>query len=154
PIAVSSHRPRRAHISLGGSAERARANRRELEDRYRRMRAAKDSDDGFAEIVRGLQGLTPPEGGQVPRLLAVALEQSTDRGVHTRVLEATTRIPRERIRELLALIGLTPAKTTFRMHPGGDNPKERGFLREDLDRVAAEIALGDVQVPDEVRDAL
>src|SRR5699024_10639398 len=137
-------------MNLGGAAERARATRRELEERNRR-RPTRDSDDEFDSIV---SELTPPNGGQVPRLLEVALEQSTDRGVHTRVLESTTRIPRERIRELLATLGLTPAKSTFRMHPGTDSPKERGFLREDLDRVAAEIALGDVQVPDEVRDAL
>lgn len=158
PVAdtAGSDRPvqRLEEMDLGGAVERARAKRKELEDRNRRLKAARDSDDGFAEIVRGLQGLTPPEGGQVPRLLAVALEQSTDRGVHTRVLEETTRLPRERIRELLTLIGLAPAKTTFRMHPGGDNPKERGFLREDLDRVAAGIQLGDIQVPAEVRDAL
>ena len=98
--------------------------------------------------------LTPPNGGQVPRLLEVALEQSTDRGVHYSVLEETTRLPGPRIRELMALIGLPPVDATFRMHPGTDSPKKRGYRRGDLDRVAAEIALGDVQVPTEVRDAL
>lgn len=146
-------RSKLADMDLGGAAERARAKRRELEDRNRRQRAARESDDGFAEIVRGLQGLTPA-GGQVPRLLQVAIEQSTDRGVHYAVLEETTRLPGDRIRELFALIGLTPAAGTFRMHPGADSPKKRGYKREDLDRVAAEIELGDVQVPPEIRDAL
>ncbi|CAL9611301.1 hypothetical protein [Nocardiopsis dassonvillei] len=146
-------RPKLADMDLGGAVERARAKRRELEDRNRRQRAAKDSDDGFAEITRGLKGLIPGEG-QVPRLLAVAIEQSTDKGVHYSVLEATTRLPGDRIRELLAMIGLTPDGGTFRMHPGSDSPKKRGYRREDLDRVAAEIELGDIQVPDEVRDAL
>lgn len=157
--AVEPDQPKRPirrleEMDLGGAVEKARAKRRELEDRNRRLKAARDSDDGFAEIVRGLQGLTPPDGGQVPRLLAVAIEQATEKGVHTRVLEETTRLPRERIRELLALLGLTPAEGTFRMHPGADAPKERGFTRAELDRVAAGIELGDVQVPPEVRDAL
>jgi len=146
-------RPKLADMDLAGAAERARAKRQELEDRNRRMRAARDSDDGFAEIVRGLQGLNP-KGQQVPRLLAVAIEQSTDKGVHTRVLEETTKLPADRIRELLELVGITPDDKTFRMHSGSDSPKLRGFLREDLDRVAAGIELGDVQVPDELRDAL
>lgn len=141
-------------MDLGGAVERARAKRRELEDRNRRLKAARDSDDGFAEIVRGLTGLTPPEGGQVPRLLAVAIEQSTDRGVHYSVLEETTRLPGARIRELMSLVGLPPVDVTFRMHPGTESPKKRGYRREDLDRVAAGIQLGEVQVPDEVRDAL
>src|SRR5699024_2776165 len=93
-------------------------------------------------------------GGQIPRLLEVALEQSTDRGVHYSVLEATTRLPGARIRELMSLIGLPPVDATFRMHPGTDSPKRRGYRREDLDRVAAGIQLGDVQGPTEVRDAL
>lgn len=151
--APDEERPKLADMDLGGAVERARAKRRELEDRNRRQRAARDSDDGFAEITRGLKDLIPGEG-QVPRLLAVAIEQSTDKGVHYSVLEATTRLPGDRIRELLGLIGLTPAEGTFRMHPGADSPKKRGYRREDLDRVAAEIELGDIQVPDEVRDAL
>ncbi|KOX11841.1 hypothetical protein [Nocardiopsis sp. NRRL B-16309] len=145
-------RPTLADLDLGGAVERARAKRKELEDRNRRQKQARESDDGFAEIVRGLQGLTP--GGEVPRLLAVAIEQATDKGVHTRVLEATTKMPGERIRELLAMIGLTPDATTFRMHPGSESPKLRGYRRTELDRVAAEIELGDIQVPEEVRDAL
>lgn len=154
--AESAGRPvqRLEEMDLGGAVERARAKRRELEDRNRRLKAAKDSDDGFAEIVRGLQGLTPPEGGQVPRLLAVALEQSTDKGVHYTVLEECTGLDKARLRDLFALIGITPPELSFRMHPGTDSPKNRGFLREDLDRAAAGIELGDVQVPDEVRDAL
>lgn len=141
-------------MDLAGAAERARAKRRELEDKNRRMKAARDSDDGWAEIVRGLQGLTPPDGGRVPRLLEVALEQSTDRGVHYSVLEETTGLSGDRIRKLLSLIGLPPVDATFRMHPGASSPKKRGYRREDLDRIAAGIQLGDVQVPDEVRDAL
>ncbi|MGW9555451.1 hypothetical protein ACWGSK_13185 [Nocardiopsis sp. NPDC055551] len=156
PDTAGSDRPvqRLEEMDLGGAVEKARAKKRELEDRNRRMRAARDSDDGFAEIVRGLQGLTPPEGGQVPRLLAVALEQSTDKGVHYSVLEETTRLPGARIRELMSLLGLPPVDATFRMHPGTDSPKKRGYRRQDLDRVAAGIQLGDVQVPAEVRDAL
>ena len=139
-------------LDLGGAAAKARAKRQELEDRNRRMQASREDDDGFAEIVRGLQGL----GGEqkLPRLLTVALEQATDKGVHHVVLEQTTRLPGSRIRELLGMLGLTPAEKTFRMHPGSDSPKLRGYERAELDRVAAEIELGDVQVPDEVRDAL
>ncbi|MEV2276180.1 hypothetical protein AB0I72_11380 [Nocardiopsis sp. NPDC049922] len=151
--AVERPRTKLEDLDLGGAAERARAKREELEDRNRRMRAAKESDDGFAEIVRGLKGLTPV-GRQVPRLLAVALEQSTDKGVHYSVLEETTRLPGERVRELLGLLGIPPAPSPFRMHSGSDSPKKRGFLRSDLDRVAAGIELGDVQVPPEVHDAL
>lgn len=147
-------RVRLEDLDLAGAAERARAKRKELEDRNRRLKAARDSDDGFAEIVRGLQGLTPPDGGEVPRLLAVALEQSTDKGVHYAALEGCTGLSKERLRDLFALIGITPPERSFRMHSGSDSPKNRGFLREDLDRVAAGIELGDVQVPDEVRDAL
>ncbi|CAM3747718.1 hypothetical protein [Nocardiopsis rhodophaea] len=151
PQRGESERPRLADMDLSAAAERARAKRAELEDRNRRMKAARDSDDGFAEIVRGLQGLG---GTPLPRLLEVAIEQSTDKGVHYKVLEETTRLPGDRIRELMALIGLTPKDSTFRMHPGANSPKSRGYLREDLDRVAAEIGLGDIQVPPEVRDAL
>ena len=148
----SSTRPtqRLDQMDLAGAAERARAKRRELEERNRR-RAAREADEEFDAIV---SDLTPPTGGQIPRLLEVALEQSTDRGVHYSVLEATTRLPGARIRELMSLIGLPPVDATFRMHPGTDSPKRRGYRREDLDRVAAGIQLGDVQVPTEVRDAL
>lgn len=146
-------RVRLEDLDLAGAAEKAKAKRKELEDRNRRLRAARDSDDGFAEITRGLEGLIPA-GGQVPRLLEVALEQSTDRGVHYSVLEETTRLSGDRIRELFSLLGLSPAEGTFRMHPGASSPKKRGYRREDLDRIAAGIQLGDVQVPDEVRDAL
>src|SRR5699024_10465268 len=111
----------------------------------------READEEFDAIV---SDLTPPNGGQVPRLLEVALEQSTDRGVHYSVLEETTRLPGPRIRELMSLIGLPPVDATFRMRPGTDSPKKRGYRRGDLDRVAAEIARGDVQVPTEVRDAL
>ncbi|WP_211719345.1 hypothetical protein [Nocardiopsis sp. MG754419] len=152
--APEQKRGRLEDMDLSGAAEKARAKRKELEDRNRRMKAARDSDDGFAEIVRGLEGLTPPEGGDLPRLLEVALEQSTDKGVHYAVLEETTGLSGDRIRELLGMLGISPAEGTFRMHPGGDSPKKRGYRREDLDRVAAGIELGDVQVPDEVHDAL
>jgi len=153
PSEEKASRATLADMDLAGAAERARAKRRELEDRNRRLRAARDSDDGFAEIVRGLEGLAP-KGGKVPRLLAVAIEQSTDKGVHYKVLEETTKLPAERIRDLLALIGLTYDDKSFRMHPGSDSPKLRGYQREELDRVAAEIELGDIQVPAEVHDAL
>src|SRR5699024_10261407 len=138
-------------MDLAGAAEKAKARRRELEERNRRRNASRQADEEFDAIV---SDLTPPNGGQVPRLLEVALEQSTDRGVHYSVLEETTRLPGPRIRELMSLIGLPPVDATFRMHPGTDSPKKRGYRRGDLDRVAAEIALGDVQVPTEVRDAL
>src|SRR5690625_68825 len=141
-------------MDLGGAAERARARRRELEERNRRRKASRASREADEEFDAIVSDLTPPNGGQVPRLLEVALEQSTDRGVHYSVLEETTRLPGPRIRELMALIGLPPVDATFRMHPGTDSPKKRGYRRGDLDRVAAEIALGDVQVPTEVRDAL
>ncbi|MGQ4266442.1 hypothetical protein [Nocardiopsis changdeensis] len=141
-----------ADLDLGEAAARARAKRKELEDRNRRMKAARDSDDGFAEIVRGLQGLG--SGGEVPRLLAVAIEQSTDRGVHYSALEEVTGMDKNRLRDLFALIGVTPPERSFRMHSGADTPKNRGFLRDDLDRAAAQIELGDIQVPDEFRDAL
>ncbi|MCY9787942.1 hypothetical protein KIK06_29100 [Nocardiopsis sp. EMB25] len=149
---VERPRTKLEDLDLGGAAERARAKREELEDRNRRMKAARDSDDGFAEIVRGLKGLGG--GNEVPRLLAVAIEQSTDKGVHVRILEKTTRLSGDRIRELFSLIGLETADKTFRMHPGSESPKLRGFTRKDLDRVAAGIELGDIQVPPEVSDAL
>ncbi|MFJ6022935.1 hypothetical protein ACIQFP_26625 [Nocardiopsis alba] len=153
--AGDSERPktRLEEMDLAGAAERARAKRKELEDRNRRLRAARDSDDGFAEITRGLEGLIPA-GEPVPRLLAVALDQATDKGVHYAVLEGCTGLDKTQLRDLFALIGVTPPERSFRMHPGTDSPKNRGFLREDLARAAAEIELGDLQVPNEFRNAL
>src|SRR5699024_810764 len=95
---------RLGRMDLGGAAELARARRRGLEERARcreASRAAREADEEWDAIV---SDLTPPSGGQVPRLLEVAREQSTDRGVHYSGLEETTRVPGPRIRELMSLI--------------------------------------------------
>ncbi|GLU46304.1 hypothetical protein [Nocardiopsis ansamitocini] len=149
-------RPALADIDLEGAVERARAKRRELEERNRRRGSRPQAgtgggDDGFEAIVRGLKGL----GQQpLPRLLQVALAHASDKGVHTKVVEEASGLDAARIRELFALIGLTPAEATFRMHPGAESPKARGYTRADLDSTAVGIQLGDVQVPPEFRDAV
>jgi S-DNA-T family DNA segregation ATPase FtsK/SpoIIIE len=145
-------RPRRslADLDLGDAVERARRTRRELEERNRR-RSDADGADPFEAIVAPLRKGTRP----LPALLAKAIELSTDKGVHYAVLEEHTGLETTRIKKLMELIGLGPhPEGPFRMHPGMDNPKIRGFARADLDRVAASIELGDVQVPPELRDAL
>ncbi|MDS1271556.1 hypothetical protein RIF23_14750 [Lipingzhangella sp. LS1_29] len=155
PVEETAERPlslRLDEIDLKGAAQKARQRRQELEEKNRETGIDRcEIDVAFDELTADLE---PAHGsGTVPRILEIALEQATDRGVHTKVLENATGLPATQIRDLLEQIGLTPADP-FRMHPGADAAKNRGYLRSALDRVAAEIHLGDTQVPPEVRDAL
>lgn len=139
-----------ADLDLKGAAERARQTRRQLEEAARARRQGDDGvdGDGFEAIVRNAGLRVRP----LPQLLLVVREAATDEGVHTKTISERTGLDAARVRELLSLVGLNPEPNPFRVEPGGE--KLRGFKRSEIERIAAGIELGDILVPDELRDAL